>query len=274
MGRIILDTKLPSDLPDEATAATSSDWLVIQKSGETKLRKMRPAVVGPTLPANLANTATAATDSDWTTIQKFGETFLSRIQAQNAVPPLPASRIASGVLDADRIPNLDAAKVTSGTFGAGRIPFLDASRIDSGVFDYARLPAAIEVGTAATATSASLTNSLTDQVSTTVTATASTKVLILVMFEASASRSSGTGQYGVQVVVRQGTTTISPVLYAGYASGNAGSGALTIGGNVIWWDVRTITATTTFTVRASYISGSTSGARNNARIQAFKLFMA
>jgi hypothetical protein len=238
MGRIILDTKLPSDLPDEATAATSSDWLVIQKSGETKLRKMRPAVVGPTLPVNLANTATSATAADWTTIQKFGETFLSRIQAENAVPPLPASRI------------------------------------ESGVFDYARLPAAIDVGTAATATSASLTNSLTDQVSTTVTVTESTKVLILVMFEASASRSSGSGQYGVQVVVRQGTTTISPVLYAGYASGNADSGALTIGGNVIWWDVRTITATTTFTVRASYISGSTSGARNNARLQAFKLFMA
>jgi len=38
---------LPSELPDEATSATSSDWGVIQVSGERKLRKIRPGVLPP-----------------------------------------------------------------------------------------------------------------------------------------------------------------------------------------------------------------------------------
>lgn len=36
---------LPSELPDEATSVTSSDWGVIQVSGESKLRKIRPGVL-------------------------------------------------------------------------------------------------------------------------------------------------------------------------------------------------------------------------------------
>lgn len=36
---------LPSELPDEATSVTSSDWWVIQVSGERKLRKIRPGVL-------------------------------------------------------------------------------------------------------------------------------------------------------------------------------------------------------------------------------------
>ena len=36
---------LPSELPDEATSVTSSDWGVIQVSGERKLRKIRPGVL-------------------------------------------------------------------------------------------------------------------------------------------------------------------------------------------------------------------------------------
>ena len=73
MGRIILDTRLPSELPDEATSAASADWLTIQKSGETKLRRMSPDVIKPALPEDLASEATEAYWLDWLTIQKNGE---------------------------------------------------------------------------------------------------------------------------------------------------------------------------------------------------------
>ena len=49
-GRIILDTRLPADLDEEATAATGSDWMTIQKSGEDRLRRIRPLDAVPDLP--------------------------------------------------------------------------------------------------------------------------------------------------------------------------------------------------------------------------------
>ena len=47
---------LPSELPDEATTLTTSDWLVAQINGESKLRKVRPGV----LPALSVGTAALA----------------------------------------------------------------------------------------------------------------------------------------------------------------------------------------------------------------------
>jgi hypothetical protein len=62
MGRIILDTRLPADLDDEATSATASDWLTIQKSGEERLRRIRPLAAVPDLPASKTNTGTFSID--------------------------------------------------------------------------------------------------------------------------------------------------------------------------------------------------------------------
>jgi hypothetical protein len=39
--------RLPSQLPDEATAAVTGDYLVIQKAGESKLRRLNPSVLTP-----------------------------------------------------------------------------------------------------------------------------------------------------------------------------------------------------------------------------------
>lgn len=36
---------LPSELPDEATTITASDWQIVQVNGETKLRRIRPGVL-------------------------------------------------------------------------------------------------------------------------------------------------------------------------------------------------------------------------------------
>ena len=80
--RIILDARLPADLDAEATGATGSDWLTIQKSGEAAMRRIRPV---------------------------------------NAVPDLPASKITTGALDVARIPSLDAGKITTGTVALARL---------------------------------------------------------------------------------------------------------------------------------------------------------
>lgn len=58
MGRIILETRLPSALELEATAATSADWLTIQKDGETALRRIRPLAAVPDLPASKVTSGT------------------------------------------------------------------------------------------------------------------------------------------------------------------------------------------------------------------------
>ena len=84
-GRIILDTRLPSALELEATAATSADWLTIQKDGESVLRRIRPLA---------------------------------------AVPDMPASKITSGTFDAARLPELSASKITSGIFEVDQLPQL------------------------------------------------------------------------------------------------------------------------------------------------------
>jgi hypothetical protein len=47
---------LPSELPDEATTITASDWQIVQVNGETKLRRIRPGV----LPALSVGTAALA----------------------------------------------------------------------------------------------------------------------------------------------------------------------------------------------------------------------
>lgn len=62
---------LPSELPDEATSATGSDWGVIQVNGETKLRKIRPGVLPPKSvgAAEIADKAVTRTQMADSTIQ-------------------------------------------------------------------------------------------------------------------------------------------------------------------------------------------------------------
>lgn len=253
MGRIILDMRLLSELPDEATSAESADLLTIQKSGETKLRRMSPDVIKQPLPADLANEATSAASADWLTIQKNGENYLRRIRPLAAVPELPAS------------------KITSGAFGVDRIPSLPASKITSGTFPVALLPTIVDVGTPTTTTSATLTGSFSTQLSAVATASASTRVLVMVWWEGYATRTSGTDQFGVEVRVKRASTVISPTMFAMYQATGYGSASCTVGGSVTWWDVQTITSDTTFLVEARYITGTTSAGRTGARIQLFKL---
>lgn len=65
---------LPSQLPDEATNITVDDWQVVQVSGESKLRKIRPGIlpsnsVSATEIANKAITSTQIADSTITALQ-------------------------------------------------------------------------------------------------------------------------------------------------------------------------------------------------------------
>jgi hypothetical protein len=233
VGKIILDTRLPSELVTQKTTWGNNDLATIQADGESALSNI-----------------------------KLGDLIGSEIPAA-----LGAFAFAGSALALSRADHVHA------------------------------LPNAIEAVTAAIAENGSLTASMDDQVSLTVSASSSVQVLVMCLFEGYATRTSGIGAYGVQVAVRQGTTAISPMLYPCYASvgggsitipaGDIGSGlpstektytvspaSHTIGGSVFWWDVLTISEDTTFTIRAAYILGSTSGARNSARIQAFKLLMA
>ena len=227
-GRIILDTRLPADLDEEATAATGSDWMTIQKSGEDRLRRIRPLA---------------------------------------AVPDLPAS------------------KTTSGTFSIDRIPSIPLSK----------LPEIVGIGSAAEANSGSLSSSFTVQTGATIGVTETTNILVMFWWAGSATRTSGTSQMGVEVQMRRSTTNISPVMYPFYYAGGAGTitiptgdigagypatpktytvapSSITVGGAVTWWWTQSVAAgNTSFSIVARFITGTTSAARNNARVQIFAL---
>ena len=209
-GRIILDTRLPADLDEEATAATGSDWMTIQKSGEDRLRRIRPL---------------------------------------DAVPDLPLSK----------------------------------------------LPEIVGIGSAAEANSGSLSSSFTTQTGATIGVTETTNILVMFWWAGYATRNSGTSQMGVEVQMRRSTTNISPVMYPFYYAGGAGTitiptgdigagypatpktytvapSSITVGGAVTWWWTQSVAAgNTSFSIVARFITGTTSAARNNARVQIFAL---
>lgn len=62
--------------------------------------------IDPRLPSELDDVATGATSADWTVIQKSGETALRRINPIDAVPDLPAAKIATGIIDQARLPDM------------------------------------------------------------------------------------------------------------------------------------------------------------------------
>jgi hypothetical protein len=54
---------LPSELPDEATTITASDWQIVQVNGESKLRKVRPGIL-PNLSVGTDELAASAVTAD------------------------------------------------------------------------------------------------------------------------------------------------------------------------------------------------------------------
>lgn len=77
-------------------------------------------VLDARLPSELDDAATSATTADWVTIQKAGESILRRINPLDAVPPLPASRIDTGTFDPARIPalSIDTDDIVGGAISA------------------------------------------------------------------------------------------------------------------------------------------------------------
>lgn len=207
------------------------------------------------LPGNLPNEATAVDGvNDWSIVQPSGSSKLYKVRPLAGVPALPASKITSGTLDAARIPNLPATILTSGTL------------------DLARLPAVCGfVGTDVETASGSLSTSFAGQLSITTTGIASSTVIfILAQFTGYAYRASGASQYGIELQLRKGTSTILVEdVYGCYAAGGSGDG--TIGGTAFLPYTETITSNQTYYLDARMASGSTSAARVSARMYILKI---
>ena len=207
------------------------------------------------LPGNLPNEATVVDGAnDWSIVQPSGTSKLYKVRPLAGVPALPASKITSGTFDAARIPNLPATILTSGTL------------------DLARLPAVCGfVGTDVETASGSLSTSFAGQLSITTTGiNASTVIFILAQFTGYAYRASGVGQYGIELRLRKGTSTILVEdVYGCYAAGGSGDG--TIGGTAFLPYTETITSNQTYYLDARMASGSTSAARVSARMYILKI---
>ena len=209
------------------------------------------------LPGNLPNEATAVDGAnDWSIVQPSGTSKLYKVRPLAGVPDLPASKVTSGTFDAARIPNLPATILTSGTL------------------DLARLPAVCGfVGTDVETASGSLSTSFAGQLSITTTGIdASTVIFILAQFTGYAYRASGVGQYGIELRLRKGTSTILVEdVYSCYAAGGLTSADATIGGTAFLPYTETITSNQTYYLDAKMISGSTSAARVSARMYILKI---
>jgi hypothetical protein len=127
----------------------------------------------------------------------------------------------------------------------------------------------VGVGDSGEAAAADLTGSFTTQASATITALGPRKIMVFFFWSGYAYRATGTGQMGVEVQVRRGATNISPATLPVYFSGGA-SGAVTTAGCATWWHAQSVPAgTTTFSVVARFISGTTSAQRSHAKVQVF-----
>jgi hypothetical protein len=209
------------------------------------------------LPSQLPNEATAVDGAaDWTIVQPSGTSKLYKVRPLAGVPNLPASKITSGTFDAARIPNLSASILTSGTV------------------DLARLPAICGfVGSDVETATGSLSTSFEAQLSITTTGiSASTEIFILAQFTGYAYRSSGVGQYGVELRLRKGTSTmLVEDIYCCYGAGGLTSASATLGGTAFLPHTETITSSQTYYLDAKLVTGSTSASRVSARMYILKL---
>ena len=209
------------------------------------------------LPGNLPNEATVVDGAnDWSIVQPSGTSKLYKVRPLAGVPALPASKVTSGTFDAARIPNLPATILTSGTL------------------DLARLPAVCGfVGTDVETASGSLSTSFAGQLSITTTGiNASTVIFILAQFTGYAYRASGVGQYGIELRLRKGTSTILVEdVYSCYAAGGLTSWEATIGGTAFLPYTETITSNQTYSLDARISSGTTSASRVSARMYILKI---
>lgn len=209
------------------------------------------------LPGNLPNEATVVDGAnDWSIVQPSGTSKLYKVRPLAGVPALPASKVTSGTFDAARIPNLPATILTSGTL------------------DLARLPAVCGfVGTDVETASGSLSTSFAGQLSITTTGiNASTVIFILAQFTGYAYRASGVGQYGIELRLRKGTSTILVEdVYSCYAAGGLTSADATIGGTAFLAHTETITSNQTYYLDAKMVTGSTSASRVSARMYILKI---
>lgn len=81
---------LPSELPDEALSATSSDWGVIQVNGETKLRKIRPGVLPP------KSVGTAEIADEAVTRAQIADSTINAITGWSTAPVALGSEASAG----------------------------------------------------------------------------------------------------------------------------------------------------------------------------------
>lgn len=133
----------------------------------------------------------------------------------------------------------------------------------------------IEAGTETTVGSSSLSSNFSQPsgFSRAVSVSKTTTVIVFVWVQAVATRFSGsTAQFGTEVRVRKGTSTIiSPALFAGYFSGGDSSVTNSIGGSTSWWYIDSISLNTTYAVDARFVNGSSSAQIVSGKIQIIKL---
>jgi hypothetical protein len=209
------------------------------------------------LPGQLPNEATAVDGAaDWTIVQPSGTSKLYKVRPLAGVPNLPAS------------------KITSGSFDAARIPNLSASILTSGAVDLARLPAICGfVGSDVETATGSLSTSFAGQLSITTTGiTASTVIFILAQFTGYAYRSSGVDQYGIELRLRKGTSTmLVEDVYCCYGAGGLTSASATLGGTAFLTHTETITSNQTYYLDSKMVTGSTSATRVSGRMYILKI---
>ena len=109
--------RLPSQLTQEATAASAADWLLIQKDGETWLRKLHPTASGlGLLPTQQEDDAAAAAAADWILLQKDGETrFLRLHPTAAAFGAMATSHAANSITALGATPAALGAAASAGT---------------------------------------------------------------------------------------------------------------------------------------------------------------